>query len=191
MSMRAAQKEERNKQILFSALDLFTEKGYQNTKITDIAKAANMSTGLLFHYYESKEALYEALIDIGLQGAQSAMQIEVDMQNPLLFFAEAAKGVLNALAENSFYAKIFILMANAIKGGAPEHIRHKAAKINNIEMCVPLIKAGQKLGQIKQGDALSLSFAFWASIQGVAENHQIYPKLLLPKAEWLVDIIKA
>ena len=49
---RNEQKEERRKQILFKALELFVTKGFTETKITDIAQSLDISTGLLFHYYE-------------------------------------------------------------------------------------------------------------------------------------------
>ena len=51
---RNEQKEERRRQILFKALELFVTKGFNETKITDISQALGISTGLLFHYYESK-----------------------------------------------------------------------------------------------------------------------------------------
>ena len=54
---RKEQKEERRKAILMTALDLFVNRGYYETKITDIAAAVPMSTGLMFHYFESKEEL--------------------------------------------------------------------------------------------------------------------------------------
>ena len=56
---RQEQKEARRQEILYVALDLFVKKGYAATKITDIAEKASMSVGLLFHYFESKEKLYE------------------------------------------------------------------------------------------------------------------------------------
>ena len=46
---RNEQKEERRKQILFKALELFVTKGFTETKITDIAQALDISTGLLLH----------------------------------------------------------------------------------------------------------------------------------------------
>ena len=55
---RKEQKEMRQKQIMLKALELFVTKGFSETKISDIAESLEISVGLLFHYYESKEALY-------------------------------------------------------------------------------------------------------------------------------------
>lgn len=68
MRTRKEQKEQRRQEIINAALELFVSKGYAATKITDIAKKTNMSTGLMFHYFESKEQLYEALVQMGLEG---------------------------------------------------------------------------------------------------------------------------
>ena len=68
---RKEQKEERKQAILMTALKLFVERGYYDTKITDIAEAVPMSTGLLFHYFESKEELYTELVRMGAQATAS------------------------------------------------------------------------------------------------------------------------
>jgi len=68
---RKEQKEERKRTILMTALKLFVERGYYDTKITDIAEAVPMSTGLLFHYFESKEELYTELVRMGAQATAS------------------------------------------------------------------------------------------------------------------------
>jgi len=44
-------------QILASAISLFIEKGYQNTKIIDIAEAAGVGKGTVYEYFSSKEEL--------------------------------------------------------------------------------------------------------------------------------------
>ena len=187
MGIRADQKEARRNSILNAALDLFITKGFGATTTMDIAQRANITHSLLFHYYETKETLYESLVDIGMQGAGAAMQ--VDAKNPMLFFQAVTQGTLEAIEKSDFTAKIFLLMSRALREEAPEAVRKKAGQINNIKLCTPLIEEGQRQGQIKQGDSLSLSFAFWAALQGVAENSLLFPEIPLPKAEWLLDIL--
>lgn len=55
MGMREQQKEKRRKEILLAGLDLYIRRGYSATKIKDIADQVGMSTGLLFHYFETKK----------------------------------------------------------------------------------------------------------------------------------------
>lgn len=47
---------------LAAALHLFGEKGFEGTKVVDIAGAVGMSVGLLFPCFESKERLYGHII---------------------------------------------------------------------------------------------------------------------------------
>ncbi|BBI35232.1 TetR/AcrR family transcriptional regulator [Cohnella abietis] len=54
-------REDKKKHILKSALPLFVANGPQATTISEIAKAAGMSKGLIYNYFESKEELYSIL----------------------------------------------------------------------------------------------------------------------------------
>jgi len=60
---RKIQAEERRLQILDVALKVFADKGFQGTSIKDIARAAGISQGLMYHYFASKETLLEATIE--------------------------------------------------------------------------------------------------------------------------------
>ncbi|GAB90244.1 TetR/AcrR family transcriptional regulator [Gordonia rhizosphera] len=48
---------------LDAARQTFAEKGYLNTKISDIAEVAGRSTGSFYNYYDNKEQLLEALLE--------------------------------------------------------------------------------------------------------------------------------
>ncbi|SHO60305.1 TetR/AcrR family transcriptional regulator [Algoriphagus zhangzhouensis] len=54
---------EKNKEklILDSAISLFTTKGFQATRMEDVAKKAGISKGLSYFYYKNKEDLFMAL----------------------------------------------------------------------------------------------------------------------------------
>ena len=48
-------REESKHKIAHAAVELFTEKGYDTTTIQQIATQANVSKGLIYNYFESKE----------------------------------------------------------------------------------------------------------------------------------------
>lgn len=48
--------------IMETALELFAKNGFYNTSISSIAKTAGVSKGLMYNYFDSKEALLEAII---------------------------------------------------------------------------------------------------------------------------------
>ena len=189
MNKRQEQKEQRREKILSVSLDLFIRKGYNATKISDIAEKVDMSMGLFFNYFESKEKVYEELVDIGLVGTKRF--IEFDQENPLAFFETASIMVFTMLKENPGSAKIFVLMAQAQHNEyAPEAVKEMLLKVDNIELSISLIEAGQKKGTIREGNAKALSTAFWCSIQGIAEQLALHPDTNPPEANWIVDILR-
>lgn len=62
-TQRAQQKQERRDQLVATARRLFAEKGVENTTIKDIAEAAGVAQGLLYHYFRSKEELLWAIVE--------------------------------------------------------------------------------------------------------------------------------
>lgn len=48
------------------ALDLFVERGYAATRLEDVAHAAGVSKGTLYLYFDSKQALFAAVVREGL-----------------------------------------------------------------------------------------------------------------------------
>ncbi|MCG2589572.1 TetR/AcrR family transcriptional regulator [Rhodohalobacter sulfatireducens] len=68
MSPRTAEQNEEirqqtQKQIVDAAFELFANEGYSKTSIAAVAKKAGISKGLIYHYFESKEAILEAIFD--------------------------------------------------------------------------------------------------------------------------------
>jgi AcrR family transcriptional regulator len=56
-------KDERRQALLLVALDAFYQKGFAATRMDDIAAMAGLSKGTLYLYFDSKEALFTALIE--------------------------------------------------------------------------------------------------------------------------------
>lgn len=59
--------EERKKEIIESALELFILNGYENVTMNMIAKESGVVKGLCYHYFPSKEVLYEEALAIFVQ----------------------------------------------------------------------------------------------------------------------------
>jgi AcrR family transcriptional regulator len=55
-------RELRRKSILEVSLKLFANRGYESTSISQIAKEAHISKGLVYTYFESKEELLKSLV---------------------------------------------------------------------------------------------------------------------------------
>jgi AcrR family transcriptional regulator len=56
--------EKRRSQLLESALVVFSRKSFHDTRIDDVCSAAGISRATFYRYFESKDALFDALVDL-------------------------------------------------------------------------------------------------------------------------------
>lgn len=177
-----------------TALTLFVEKGYYDTKITDIAAAVPMSTGLMFHYFESKEVLLTELVKMGVEGTKalssgSAAQAMADIPAD-----QYLKGFLQQLfsyaKEQPWVFNMFVLMGQVRRSGMPEEARSLAASVNSIDFTAALIARGQKDGIFREGDPVLMARCFWASVQGIMEEMAMDKEMEVPDPEWLVAMLR-
>jgi TetR/AcrR family acrAB operon transcriptional repressor len=49
--------------LLAAGLEVFSRKGYKATRVEDIARQANVTTGAIYHHFGGKSALYIALVE--------------------------------------------------------------------------------------------------------------------------------
>lgn len=64
--------DDRKREFLMTALDLFYEKGYEKTTINDIINRMGVSKGAFYHYFQSKE---DVIINIANHYADQALVI--------------------------------------------------------------------------------------------------------------------
>lgn len=189
MATRKEIKEQRYAQILMTALDEFIEKGYYGTTTREISKKAGISSGLMFHYFESKEALYDTLLEIGSK--EMGLWADKDSERPISVFEDAIKHIFEELVNNPIFAKMFIFMDRAQQiPDATEHSRKLLEPDKVLLQSVPLIQKGQELGQIRAGNPQALAMAFWCAIQGIAQGRAESPEMKMPDTEWILDIIR-
>ena len=69
---------ERRTEILDAAENLFAAKGYASTAISDILEALNIAKGTFYHYFASKEALMDAVIERYIDAEMAVAQAVAD-----------------------------------------------------------------------------------------------------------------
>lgn len=62
------QTSKRRDEVLKIAAELFATKGFKNTTVRDIADAAGILSGSLYHHFDSKESMVDELLDTFQQG---------------------------------------------------------------------------------------------------------------------------
>ena len=186
---RKEQKEERKQKILMTALTLFVERGYYDTKITDIAAAVPMSTGLMFHYFESKEELLLELVKMGAAGTKSASSKGIADAPPDIYLEKFLEQLFSYSKEQPWVFNMFVLMGQARRSGMPEEAREVALSVDSVKDTAALIKKGQKAGVFRSGDPILLSRCFWASVQGVMEEMAMDKDMKAPDPEWIMALL--
>jgi AcrR family transcriptional regulator len=103
--------------ILSAALDLFSAQGFHGTSMQQIATAAGVSKGLLFHHFADKARLLDALID-ALQQQLAPQTTAVPNTSP----AEAFRGIINQIFNHLQQAQplVKLLVPLAIHIGGTE-----------------------------------------------------------------------
>ena len=96
--------------ILSVALELFAKKGYHAASISQIAKKAKISKGLMYNYFASKEKLLDEIIQEGFNSL-AEMKYEgkrgIDPEKQLEEFIDA---ILDKLYSNFFYWQLYLAL---------------------------------------------------------------------------------
>lgn len=87
-------RESRREQIMNAALKLFATEGYSHCSISRLASHAGISKGLMYNYFDSKEALLLALIEEG-------------MSDIMAFFDPDHDGILTSDELTTFIREVF------------------------------------------------------------------------------------
>jgi AcrR family transcriptional regulator len=85
------QTDERRRQLLEAGARVFTERSYDDASMAEVARAAGISKGLLYHYFPSKRDLFVATLE-----AAAAELREITQPDPALPLPEQLVAALDA-----------------------------------------------------------------------------------------------
>jgi AcrR family transcriptional regulator len=178
LSKREQMREERRKQILDSALAVFSQKGFHASNVSDVAAHAGVSQGTIYWYFSSKEELFDAAImdyfaGFGTemaavqQGGESASEkLRLLAQS----MAQLAAGVQQVfVAFLSYWAssqeqqesrQFWVEMLHEYTGGI-----------------VAIIEEGIQSGEFREVDAQALVWALAAAYDGLAAYIMFIPDI--------------
>ena len=162
-------RDERRDQILHAALKVFAYKGLKATKISEIAAQANISQGLIHHYFVCKEDVFTAVVERAMTGALAAFDDTAGRDSdPLERLTLITDRMLQGLIIHPEY--MLILTQSLVNQDTPPAVGKLLASLGqqvNTHL-VRLIEAGQAAGQVILGSPQELAMVFFAAIQGLA-----------------------
>lgn len=143
------QGQERKEQLLDCAAVLFADRGYAETRVVDIVRAAGVAKGLFYWYFENKEALFRELVE---QNRHRLRQAQADAIDPTAeALLQIRQGADASLRFMSTYAHFFALLEveNADRTFTEE--RRKGTELHTRDVA-RLIRAGIADGTIREED---------------------------------------
>ncbi len=141
-------------------IEEFAHKGYSGANLSAIAKRAGVSVGVIYKYYEDKEALFLACVRHSLQALSDILRdISVDEKN----LEQSLRGVIRALIAHAKSSPATIRMYHEItSSGSEEFSALMAAEIEGLSSTVykSLIKKAKDEERCRE-DIDPSSFAFF------------------------------
>jgi AcrR family transcriptional regulator len=145
LSLREYKKRQKRERLLNASLQLFREKGYEQTKVADITRAAGVAKGTFFNYFPTKERVRLAL------GEQMLGRLgQVDAQD--IFQQKSTRGKVKAMFHalaaglDSDRELVKEMVFRGLR--LPDLVDNSRAQLDFRAMLVLLIEQGKRKGEI-------------------------------------------
>jgi AcrR family transcriptional regulator len=107
--------EDRREQIIDAAMHVFAQKGFARATNKDIAREAGITPGLIYHYFDSKEALLKAIIEGRSPLALiRALPPQAFALPPEVFLRHIIMQVLSILEEENFIQLVRVFLPEVV-----------------------------------------------------------------------------
>lgn len=161
----------KKKLIMDAALELFGADGYHQTPISKIAEKANISKGLMYNYFKSKEELLLGVIDSGLEEITLSFDLNKDTilsDDEFEYYITHIFVILDT--QRSFWRLYFSLML--------QPAIYKIIEEKVIEWYTPLIQILKKFFERKNIENPEMEAILLGSmLDGISFNYILNPNL--------------
>ncbi len=162
-------REEQKKHIIKSAVRVLARKGMSATKMADIAAEAEVSYGLVYHYFSNKEQILSALLEEALEkGSNNLQKALVASGTPWDRLEMFVTGALQSFQE---HPEFLVVLYQALQDEELHNkMRERAQDKRRLmtEATRRLIVEGQAAGQMVQDDPDQLVVLLLSIFQGLA-----------------------
>ena len=163
------QGQERKQQLLDHAAELFAERGYAETRVIDIVKAAGVAKGLFYWYFENKEAVFRELVELTRQRMRAQQRRDIDPSaNPLLRLRQGTESSIRFMGEHRRLYSIIDLeslgpsLTGLLRSGGDVHARDNARHIAD----------GIAQGIIRDDDPLMMAWSLVGTVSSFSHLHR-------------------
>ena len=173
--------EERKQQIRSAATRCFVRRGFEATRLVDIAKEAGLSKGGIYFHYKTKHELFQEIMERHVRGIERRWDFEPCCEQPadrLLCSLVAAH--LRTLEEDPEQTRLYNLLIT-LAAQEPE-FRTKLEEALRVIRCLysKLIGRGIEQGLFVDGDAGELASTIMATVTGLGALSVLHGSGRLP-----------
>ena len=116
MNRRVAQGQATRRQLLEVATRLFAAQGFDDTSIEQVLTEAGVSRGSLYHHFDGKDRLFEAVVEHVEQGVVEQLMVAVSRHRDPVKVLRAGCAAWIASVENRAVRQIILTDAPAVLG---------------------------------------------------------------------------
>ena len=181
--------EDRREQIMDAAMQIFAQKGFVRATNKDIARAAGITPGLIYHYFKSKEDLLRAAIEerspLPVIRAMPAQMLEQPAAEVLRFIIQQG---LSIVEHERFVTLIRVFLPEAIQ--TPAIAAFGLAGLDEMKKFVEnFLRAKMANGELRQTDAGLTAQVLLSNVMGLVLRRQVLrdPAVLQYSQDQLVD----
>jgi len=140
--------------ILMAALNCFSEQGYFNTSLDEIAKQAKVTRGAVYWHFKNKSEIFDALHDALHEPFIQAItrDLETDSAHPLLQLKELVVNLLLELETNSTRTRILRLFYQCDYSGELQQFKqkHQNNKLESLQLLQAYFDRARQKGLLNQ-----------------------------------------
>ena len=111
--------ENKHQKILQAAVKVFSEKGFYNSRVSEIAKEANVADGTIYLYFKNKDDILISLFEEKFGRFVKDMRKELEKEKDVLQKIKSSRSPIYPLSPSSS------ISVKCWGGGAPEHQIHE------------------------------------------------------------------
>lgn len=161
--------ERRRREILDSAIVLFEENGFEKTRIQDIANRANVSKGLVYRYFPSKDAIFQQIYSDIMECITGELYKTAPVGELL---ATVGRKMLSGSSGGVSLSSLRSFTLAFMRGDLPRGMNSSFIKEEYArEYLAPALARGQKTGEAVPGDPEMLARYFWGALLGLLLLH--------------------
>jgi len=167
----AAKRAASREKILSAATVLFARKGLAGTGVQEIADMADLSVGMLYRHFKTKEDIFGALAEKAMDNMRSfSAFLEIEMP-PADLIKMAVVNIVENLNKDDGYAQ-FQKLLNNVMGEVPTSLPNMVETVMESfqsfqDNITRLIERGQNDGSFREGCAKGMTTLFLATLQGL------------------------